>query len=73
MLERATTAAKVGLFLEAHEQLRIDEATLTALEAMRPVAPHYAFEARGGASRLASRWNLLVPASLIDRECEEPA
>jgi predicted transcriptional regulator of viral defense system len=73
LLENLTLAAKAGLFLELHrDALSVDDRTLAALEAMRPSGPHYAFEAKGHESRFASRWNLLVPAALVDRAWEEP-
>ncbi|MCC6745472.1 MAG: transcriptional regulator [Acidobacteria bacterium] len=73
LLANSTLAAKVGLFLELHrDTLSVDDRTLAALESMRPAGPHYAFDAKRHASRFVSRWNLLVPAALVDRRWEEP-
>jgi predicted transcriptional regulator of viral defense system len=72
-LGNATTAAKVGLFLELHrEPLMVSDTVLVELESLRPAGPHYVFDARGRESRFTSRWNLQVPASLLGRGWEEP-
>src|SRR5690606_41212688 len=42
LLENATTAAKVGFFLEQHkETLMADDAHLNPLRSLRPRQPHY--------------------------------
>jgi len=64
---QATLAAKVGFFLEQHrEALAVREGTLQRLRKMRPRQPHYLDRRFGG--RMASNWNLVVPAPLLAGE-----
>ena len=67
LLENATTAAKVGFFLEQHQETLMVEAThLDPLRARRPRQPHYlARNRRGG--RLDGGWNLVVPPEIHER------
>jgi predicted transcriptional regulator of viral defense system len=71
LLGNATTAAKVGFYLEQHrEALMVEDAHLRSLRELRPRQPHYFFpDARGG--RLVKDWNLVVPQEVIDRSWEE--
>lgn len=70
-LGNATTAALVGYFLEQHQKdLGVQEATLKAIEGLRPQGRHYLDRNAGG--RLAKRWNLIVPDSIWERRWEEP-
>jgi len=71
LLGNATTAAKVGYFLEQHrESLMIDDIVLAKLEAQRPLSPHYITKP-GQDGRLVARWNLIVPAQVVTRDWEE--
>jgi predicted transcriptional regulator of viral defense system len=46
--ESATTAAKVGLFLEQHQEaLMVERSHLESLPALRPCMPHYLVRAVG--------------------------
>lgn len=66
LLENATTAAKLGLFLESHQEaFHVDDATLVHLEAARPASPHYADRRARDQGQLATRWNLIVPKGVI--------
>ncbi len=69
LLGNATTAAKVGLFLEQHrEQFRVDEEHVARLRAVRPAQPRYMEPGTSG--RLDPTWNLIVPRSILDRAWE---
>ncbi len=73
LLENATTAAKVGFFLEQHkDRLMVDESHLERLRARRPRKPHYLERARRR-GRLVSNWNLVVPLDLLERSWAEVA
>jgi len=70
-LGNATTASRVGYFLEQHRDLlSVDEKVLASLEKLRPVGVHYMDPREGG--RLAHRWNLIVPERVAFRLWEEP-
>ena len=71
-LENATTAARVGFYLEQHkDSLMVDARTLDRLRAHRPKSPHYmSTEARAG-GRLFGEWNLIVPNEIVERSWEE--
>lgn len=72
ILGNATTAAKVGFFLDqCREALMVDEAHLQALREMRPRHPHYLDRSSRVPGRLASEWNLVVPKELLDRSWGE--
>jgi predicted transcriptional regulator of viral defense system len=71
LLKNATTAAKVGFFLEQHrEKLMVEESSLKRLRAKRPQVPHYAGK-RGKPGKLVPGWNLIVPNEVADRSWEE--
>ena len=73
LLDNATTAAKVGFFLEQHrEALMVEEAHLRPLRRRRPKQPHYL--ARGGraSGKLVADWNLIVPDEVLQRSWGEP-
>ena len=72
LLENATTAAKVGFFLEQHrEPLMVEEHHLKSLNRLRPRQPHYLDRSRRKSGRLVSRWNLVIPSEVLDRTWEE--
>jgi len=72
LLENATTAAKVGFFLEQHrEVLMVTEAHLKPLRDLRPQQPHYLERGRRKAGRLATGWNLVVPREVLERSWAE--
>jgi predicted transcriptional regulator of viral defense system len=72
LLENATTAAKVGFFLEQHrEPLMVEEHHLKSLNQLRPRQPHYLDRSRRKSGRLVSRWNLVIPSEVLDRTWEE--
>jgi len=72
LLGNATTAAKVGFFLEQHrESLMVDEAHLKAFRDLRPRRPHYLERSRRKAGRFLAAWNLVVPEEVYGRSWEE--
>ena len=72
LLGNATTAAKVGFFLEQHrESLMVDETYLKTLRERRPRQPHYLERSRRQAGRLVADWNLVVPEEVYGRTWEE--
>jgi predicted transcriptional regulator of viral defense system len=73
-LGNATTAAKVGFFLEQHrEALMVDEAHLKVFRELRPQRPHYLERSRRNAGRFVAAWNLVVPQEVYERSWEEPS
>lgn len=71
-LGNATTAAKVGFFLEQHrETLMVDEDHLNRLMALAPAQPHYMVNKGRKDSSFMRRWNLLVPNEIVERRWEE--
>ncbi|MCK5804095.1 MAG: type IV toxin-antitoxin system AbiEi family antitoxin domain-containing protein [Lentisphaeria bacterium] len=69
LLGNATTAARVGFFLEQHrEQLMVDDSQLDRLKETRPRQPHYMKP--GTTGRLAADWNLIVPENILARVWE---
>jgi predicted transcriptional regulator of viral defense system len=72
LLENATTAAKVGFFLEEHrESLMVEESHLRPLRELRPGQPHYLDRAHRKGGRLVADWNLVVPATVLERSWGE--
>lgn len=70
-LDNATTAAKVGYFLEDNlDVISLDEEKLAKLEAMKPKQRHYMDRDAGG-GKLVSRWNLIVPEYVLNRGWQE--
>ena len=68
LLGNATTAAKVGFFLEQHrEALMVDEVHLKALQDLRPRRPHYMERSKRTNRRWVRRWNLMVPVEILER------
>ena len=72
ILGNATTAAKVGFFLEQHrESLMVEDGHLARLSALRPKEPHYLERTAKTEQKLVAKWNLVVPAALIERAWEQ--
>jgi len=72
LLNNATTAAKVGFFLEQHrETLSVDERYLSRLTRLRPRQPRYLNRGKREPGRLIARWNLVVPAAVLARSWDE--
>jgi len=72
LLGNATTAAKVGFFLEQHrELLMVDEKHLKSLHVLRPRQPHYLDRDKRRSGRLVSGWNLVIPIEVLERSWEE--
>ncbi|SPD72453.1 Predicted transcriptional regulator [uncultured Desulfobacterium sp.] len=72
LLENATTAAKVGFFLDQHrESLMVEDTHLKAFHDLRPRRPHYMERSRRKFGRLVSAWNLVAPEEILYRSWEE--
>lgn len=69
LLRIATTAAKVGFFLEQHQgELMVEDRQLDRLREAHPRQPHYM--ERGSSGKLVTRWNLIVPEQVLTRAWE---
>lgn len=69
--DNATLAAKVGFYLEQHQQaLMITDDYLQALEKLIPKQPHY-FDRAHRESQLIKRWNLMVPQNILEKNWEQ--
>jgi len=72
LLENATTAAKVGFFLDQHrESLMVEDVHLKAIHDLCPRRPHYMERSLRKSGRFVSAWNLVVPEEIINRSWEE--
>jgi len=72
LLENATTAAKVGFFLEQHkEDLMVEDSHLKPLLALRPRQPHYLMRSRRKHGRWMKKWNLMVPDEILNQSWGE--
>lgn len=72
LLENATTAAKVGFFLDQHrEQLMVDPTCLERLKVLCPKSPHYLERSYKGNSKFLPDWNLVVPDFIVEKHWEE--
>jgi len=68
LLDNATTAAKVGFFLEQHkEELIIGDDDLKPLRELRPRQPHYLLRGKRRAGRWVREWNLMVPDEILNQ------
>ena len=68
LLGNATTAAKVGFFLEQHrELLGVEEKHLVSLRDLRPRQPHYLERSTRKPGLLVPKWNLVVPREVFER------
>ena len=72
LLENATTAAKVGFFLEQHkETLMVDDAHLNPLRKLRPRQPHYLIRGKRKGCRWVKEWNLMIPVEILNKSWGE--
>jgi len=72
LLENATTAAKVGFFLEQHkETLMADDAHLNPLRSLRPLQAHYFARGMRKDCQWVKDWNLLIPIEILNRSWGE--
>ena len=72
LLDNATTAAKVGFFLQQHrDDLMVEDAHLEVLRRMRPRQPHYLVRASRRDCTWVKDWNLMVPEQVLNRSWEE--
>jgi len=72
LLENATTAAKVGFFLERHkETLMAEESHLGPLRKMRPRQPHYLERRKRKGCHRVKEWNLMIPDEILNKSWEE--
>ena len=73
LLDSATTFARVGFFLDQHrDTLSISEKELTFFEKFIPKNPHYLDKQHKGPNKLVSRWNLIIPQTILQKNWEEP-
>lgn len=71
-LGSALTAARVGFFLDQHRAAwMVEEGHLAPLLERAPAQPRY-LDSRRVPGRLVPRWNLIVPAEVLERRWEEP-
>ena len=72
LLENATTAAKVGFFLEQHrEPLMVEDAHLDSLRELSPQQPHYMTRDKRRRCKGVKGWNLMVPDEILNRSWAE--
>ena len=72
LLGNATTAAKVGFYLEQNKDtLMGEDKVLESLAKLRPKQPYYMSRNSSNECRLIPLWNLLVPKEIIGRRWEE--
>jgi len=72
-LGNATTIAKLGFFLEQHQEIfDVTDQDLIKLEAHKPKSRHYMDKSAQGPVQSVKRWNLIVPLSIINKDWEEP-
>lgn len=72
LLENATTAAKVGFFLDQHrEALMVEDAHLNPLRKLRPRQPHYLMRGKRKGGQWVKDWNLMIPTEILNKSWEE--
>ena len=72
LLENATTAAKVGFFLEQNKKtLMVDDAHLHPLRNLRPRQPHYLIRGERKGCQWVKNWNLMIPVEILNKSWEE--
>ncbi|MCJ7473241.1 MAG: transcriptional regulator, partial [Actinobacteria bacterium] len=68
LLENATTAAKVGFFLEQHKKtLMVEDTYLYSLLKLRPRQPHYLIRGKRKGCKWIKDWNLMVPVEILNK------
>lgn len=73
LLENATTAAKLGYFLEQlPSAVAVDKKYIQQLQRQRPNQCHYLERNRRHPSKFIPKWNLMVPLEIIGKTWEEP-
>jgi predicted transcriptional regulator of viral defense system len=73
LLNNATTYVRVAFFLDQHrEMFNLSEKDLSVFDAFKPKSPHYLVRHSKEPKQLITRWNLIVPKSLLQRNWEEP-
>jgi len=72
ILNKATTIARVGFYLEQHQEaLMVTDKHLAELRKHKPKSPHYMERGRR-TGNLVTSWNLIVPEAVMERSWEEP-
>ena len=72
LLGNATTAAKVGFFLEQHKDvLMVENVHLEPLQKMRPRQPHYFVRGKRDGCRWVKDWNLMIPIHILKKSWGE--
>jgi predicted transcriptional regulator of viral defense system len=72
LLNNATTAAKVGFYLEEHrESLMVEEEYLKPIRDMRPRQPHYLNRSKRMNCKWIKNWNLLIPTEILNKQWGE--
>ena len=72
ILDNATTAARVGFFLDRHkESLMAGDEHIEPLKKLRPRQPHYMMRGTRKDCRLVKEWNLMAPEEILNRSWEE--
>lgn len=72
LLDNVTTIALVGFYLEQHQnELRVKDSHLKQLEARKPKQPHYIDKQQKTSGKFNSRWNLIIPAEIIEQSWKE--
>jgi|SRR5450759_454763 len=67
LLGNATTASKVGFFLDQHSrELNVKGSQLDRLRRLRPRQPHYLDRSNRKGGQLVTAWNLVVPEAVIN-------
>lgn len=73
LLNNATTYARVAFFLDQHrETLSLSEKDLATFDKFMPKTPHYLDHRNKESNQFITRWNLIVPKSLLQKTWEEP-
>jgi len=72
LLNNATTAAKVGFFLEQNrESLMVEDKYLKKLMKLRPKKPHYLNRNDQKDGKLIKKWNLIIPYEILQERWGE--
>ncbi len=73
MLDNATTVAKVGFFLEQRpEHLAVQSSITDQLLPYLPTQPHYIDRSQRKDGKLIKKWQLIVPAEILEQRWKEP-